>query len=301
MKLSTLLSARPVFNIVMALALNMATVGSNVSWATSDAEADTSSALAFTSSATRPHGVPAEFLIQAAIERTKAKGHLLSQSEKGTGTGPVVWAKSTFERATWNRVPAISENDLQPSFEMVREEKMFTDMNQRQRRATWLYPDDGCFVRATVADDLMTKLLPSSAPTAKIFAFGNLSVRTANSPYGEVQWWYHVASISKVTKAVPGGAPQDEFYVFDPAMNPKAPMPVKSWLAAMNDSSIEIAICAGGAYDPDSLCEAGDVASRQNSLSRAFREAGQFLSNEWARLEELGRNPHLELGANPPW
>lgn len=264
------------------------------------------------SSAARPSGVPAELLIRNAQERSRPKRYRLSdRSQKARGMGPVVWAKSSFDEATWNRVPSISEADLQASFEMVREEKFFTDEVSRKRRATWLYPDDGCFVRATVADDLIAKLLeppvapaPTTViPTAKIFAFGNLRVKTANSPSGEVEWWYHVAAIAKVRTSTSTG-PTDEYYVYDPAISPKAPMPVKEWLKTMggaNIGNVEIAICAGGAYDPYSQCEANDPSARQFSLERAHREAHQFLPEEWDRLEVLGRDPNLELGSNPPW
>lgn len=277
---------------------------SNTSFATSD------------SSAARPSGVPAELLIRKAQERSRPHRHRLSdRGQKAAGMGPVVWAKSSFDEATWSRVPSISGADLQASFEMVREEKFFTDEVSRKRRATWLYPDDGCFVRATVADGLIAKLLEQPAtpappvsptpaiPTAKIFAFGNLRVQTANSPSGEVEWWYHVAAIAKVTTSTSTG-PIDEYYVYDPAISPKAPMPVKEWLKTMVGPSlgnIEIAICAGGAYDPYSHCEANDPSARQYSLERAHREAHQFLPEEWDRLEVLGRDPNLELGSNPPW
>lgn len=280
---------------------------SNTSFATAaTAESD--------SSAARPSGVPAELLIRKAQERSRPQRQRLSSGQKVAGIGPVVWAKSSFDEATWSRVPAISEVDLQASFEIVREEKFFTDEVSRKRRATWLYPDDGCFVRATVADGLIAKLLqppaapmpptPTTAvPTAKIFAFGNLRVQTANSPSGEVEWWYHVAAIAKVRTTTSTGA-TDEYYVYDPAISPKAPMPVKAWLTTMvgpNLGNIEIAICAGGAYDPYSHCESNDPSARQYSLERAHREAHQFLPEEWDRLEVLGRDPNLELGSNPPW
>ncbi|MBN8539646.1 MAG: hypothetical protein J0L82_04595 [Deltaproteobacteria bacterium] len=255
----------------------------------------TTSAGSASSSAHRPPGVAAEFFVRAA------KGRSRPPANKQLGVGPVVWAKSSFDKAAWNRVPLMLERDLQASFELVRDEKAFTDDSLRKRRATWFYPDDGCFVRATVADDVIAKLLSSAnIPTAKIFAFGNLNVRTGNSPAGEVQWWYHVAAITKVT-TLTGTTASDEYYVFDPAMNPKAPMPVKTWLNAMDDSDVEIAICAGASYDPDSLCENNDVSTRQSALARAYGEVGQFLASEWERLEDLGRDPNLELGSHPPW
>jgi hypothetical protein len=183
--------------------------------------------------------------------------------------------------------------DLQPSFEIARDEKAFEDLDASRvgrRRSTWLYPDDGCFVRAVIAADTIGKSL--NVKTAKIFAFGDLSVRTQNSPLGEVGWWYHVAAIAKVKEAS-----GEKYYVYDPAIEPNKPIEVKEWLEAMNSPNAEVAICSGDAYDPDSDCAKGE----RNSYSRAQREATIYLDAEWYRLEALGRQPTRELGAFPPW
>lgn len=236
-------------------------------------------------SAVRPNGVPAELFLRAARKASLSRGHL-------TESGPVLWEKGDFDNAEWSRVPEIKADDLQPSFEIVRDEKFFVDSDSRQRRATWLYPDDGCFVRAAVAANIIEKTVGIKA--AKIFAFDNLSVKTVNSPSGEVGWWYHVAAI---TKTVDPLTKKETFHVYDPAIQPKKPMEVREWLRAMNSPNAEIAICASESYDPDSDCASG-ISS---SLGRAKNEAQWFLPSEWYRLEELGRDPKRELGDSPPW
>lgn len=232
------------------------------------------------SSAARPKGVPAEHFIRRALGNRKS-------SFLG-GTQSVVGSKTSFDHANWSLVPMIAESEIQTSFESVRDDRPFHDEELRARRATWLYPDDGCFVRAVIADKVLREKFAVSQ-SAKIYAFGNLRVQTKNSPSGEVEWWYHVAAITKVQ--TPTG---EEAYVYDPAMNSAQPMPVKEWLASMSDQNLEIAICSGASYDPYSICEAdsGDLSA---SVSRAHRESSWFLPSEWERVEELGRDPHQEL------
>ncbi len=237
-------------------------------------------------SAHRPSHVPFELYLRAAQVASIANGHFGER-------GPAVFEKGKFSNAAWDRVPLLSAQDLQTSFEVVREEKLFDDpqvSRKSRRRATWLYPDDGCFVRAAVAADMIENLVGVTA--AKIFAFGNLNVKTDNSPSGEVSWWYHVAAIAKVNES---GV--DTFYVYDPAMQTKKPMEVKAWLKAMDSPDAEIAICSGDAYDPDSDCASGQA----NPFNRAKSEAPMYLQAEWYRLDSLGRNPSRELGDFPPW
>lgn len=235
---------------------------------------------ALSSSAARPIGVPAELFIQRALSHQKARFPGSSSS--------VVGSKTSFDRANWSLVPTLPESELQSSFETVRDERPFHDEELRARRATWLYPDDGCFVRAVIADKILREKF-TVAQSAKIYAFGNLRVKTKNSPHGSVEWWYHVAAIAKVQ--TPTG---DEAFVYDPAMEPTQPLPVKVWLERMSDRKLEIAICSGASYDPHSECEAesNELAS---AVGRAHREANWYLPSEWNRVTELGRDPHQEL------
>jgi hypothetical protein len=120
----------------------------------------------------RAPGTPGALYIRAAQKALVTRG-LLAQTE------PVLTEKSEFKKAHWERVPAVDAATMQKSFEFARDEKPHTDEALRPRRATWLYPDDGCFVRAVVAADLISQ--KSMVQPMKIFAFGTLSVKTANS------------------------------------------------------------------------------------------------------------------------
>lgn len=153
------------------------------------------------------------------------------------------------------------------------------------RRSSWLYPDDGCFARATLANKnfhLWRQPVPN-----KVFVFGNLKVKTQNNPKGIVTWWYHVALIVEL---------KNIFYVLDPAIDPKAPLTLNRWLESMgNPSKMRVAICASGTYAPNSRCNRS-INGKESDFSQQ-----KYLDLEWNRLKILRRNPSRELGAYPPW
>ncbi len=156
------------------------------------------------------------------------------------------------------------------------------------RRSSWMYPDDGCFARAALANRNLAQM---NVPVPKkVFAFGNLEVQSDNAEGGSVSWWYHVAPLVQI------GAQK---YVLDPAISPKAPLKLEVWLAKMNadPSSIKVSICESGTYTP------GDDCTKMTDGKEAGAEADQvyYLEAEWERVQSLGRNPELELGEFPPW
>lgn len=156
------------------------------------------------------------------------------------------------------------------------------------RRSSWLYPDDGCFARASLG---VRNLLNASYPAPdKIFVFGDLTVDSDNAYEGSVSWWYHVAPIVEV---------EGVKYVLDPAIEPSRPLPLRDWLARMSTSpdNLEVAVCAGGAYTPYDACDR-QIGSQEE---QAVGDQISFLPLEWSRVQSLGRDPELELGDNPPW
>lgn len=120
--------------------------------------------------------------------------------------------------------------------------------------------------------------------------FGNLTVRTANAPSGSVSWWYHVAPIVQVN---------GQKYVLDPAIEPHGPLKLEDWLARMdtNINRLEVAVCSSGSYSPVDSCD--HVSDGVEPV--AMGDQQEFLSLEWTRQIELGRNPLDVLGPNPPW
>lgn len=84
---------------------------------------------------------------------------------------------------------------VQDRFKYLRDLR-FIRWNARDRRSSWLYPDDGCFARASLMNKNI-KLAADPVP-GKVFVFGNLKVITPNPPRGYVTWWYHVAPVVQV-------------------------------------------------------------------------------------------------------
>ncbi len=179
--------------------------------------------------------------------------------------------------------------DLQSLFTELRDTAYFSWQMSGQpfnRRITFLYPDDGCFARA---EKMVEILKQKNLAPKKIFAFGSLSVRTPHSPVGQVTWWYHVAPLV---------ASNGQNYVIDPSIEPMHPLTMQEWLHRMTSdtSSLKIAVCSAGTYDPDSACQFS-----VEETARAQSDESNFLDLEWQRQVQLGRDPSQVLGLNPPW
>jgi hypothetical protein len=179
---------------------------------------------------------------------------------------------------------------LKREFEKIRDIRFLTDPRKRhrRRRSSWLYPDDGCFARAQLAN--LNLLNDNIKVPSKVFVFGNLKVRTPNSPQGFVSWWYHVAPIVKVNS---------ELFVLDPAIEPRFPVTLSDWLGRQheNPTELRIAFCKSGTYHPDSPCK-NEIKKNEKV---AERDQMHYLVSEYSRLLELFRDPELELGDFPPW
>lgn len=158
----------------------------------------------------------------------------------------------------------------------------FTD-----RRASWLYPHDGCWIRAILFNRSAYKDVVPVPNT--IYAFGNLRVRTNNATRGVVGWWYHVAPIIQLG---------EERYVLDPAIEPRRPLALREWLGRMGaPGKIKIAVCASGTSSPRGSC----TRQHNGSESWALSSQRKYLNLEWNNLINLKRNPYAELGDQPPW
>jgi len=183
-----------------------------------------------------------------------------------------------------------SQEEMQSRFERARDVRWLTTDEHPEflRRSSWLYPDDGCFARAALANRNF-KTWTIDVPN-KVFVFGDLSVKTDNSPTGSVEWWYHVAPLVEWN---------GQKYVLDPALNPQQPLPLLEWLGLMSDDpeSLRVAVCESGTYFPFDSCD----TVTDGVEGRAHSDQLYYLDAEWRRLLDLRRNPNEELGDNPPW
>lgn len=181
-----------------------------------------------------------------------------------------------------------SETELVESFKSIRDTRFLTPTTNSsfKRRSTWLYPYDGCWARAALMAINLEKL--ELKRPAKVFAFGNLRVKTANATTGSVSWWYHVAPAVRVGEQV---------FILDPSIEPKNPLTFAEWTKRMNNSGMRIAICHTKTYGPDSSCD------KPNTLDEDYAVYDQvtYLQSEWDNLVRLNRNPKKELGDFPPW
>lgn len=209
---------------------------------------------------------------------------LRTQHEKNDNT--VIDNQKPIENLDFSQVTEVSEDELMQIFTYVRDSR-FLNVDNRDRRLSWLYPDDGCFARASMAQYLRQKSMPLPS---KIFIFGDLEVETPNSPSGFVKWWYHVTIAYRVNQTL---------YVIDPAIDPQKPLSLEEWSLKMvnNINGAQFSLCNGLAYNPKALCS----GESPKSLDETIEAQKMYLKLEWKRVVKLNRNPEKELGDEPPW
>lgn len=201
---------------------------------------------------------------------------------------------------TWPNYKTIVE-----SFKKIRDLRYFLDENRADfmRRLTWLYPDDGCWTRASaIIRDFfgpMNNTMSVLPRPSKVFAFGNLCVNTNNAEDGYVTWWYHTAPVVK-------DAETNQTYVLDPSVNPSQPLPIEQWMkdissqvGACSQSSGHIRtfnICNGYGANPYNICQEKVYAETASMLDQSY-----YRKRERNRQVVLKRDADKVLGDNPPW
>jgi hypothetical protein len=176
---------------------------------------------------------------------------------------------------------------LQDYFVKVRDHRFIQDPNENMlRRITWMYPDDGCFARASLINDQLEST--GDTKLSKVYVFGNLEVQSPNAAYGSVGWWYHVAVSANDGK---------DDYILDPAIDPMRPLKLKEWLGRLGDPDVVMAVCNSDTYTPYSDCHSPNVTEKSTDLDDQI----YFLPFEKNRLQLLGRDWQKELGETPPW
>lgn len=204
----------------------------------------------------------------------------------------------------WPNYKTIKEN-----FEKLRDIRYFADMKKDNfsRRISWLYPDDGCWTRASAVINHLfgaaNNAVNQFVRPSKVFAFGNLCANTPNNKKGRVTWWYHTAPIVR-------DAETNQVYVLDPSINPQQPMTIESWMAAISSSAgacetayaprvEQFNICTGYGSSPGDVCNGGTanfVSEAEDALLQSY-----YQNYERDRQVELGRDADTVLGDQAPW
>jgi hypothetical protein len=196
-------------------------------------------------------------------------------------------AAQKYTEAQLPRATVWSEAQLAEGFKLIRDER-FLRWSKRAdfpRRAPWLFPVDGCYMRALLVNNLLNA---KGYPAAKkIFAYGDLSVTTPFADGGKAFWWYHVALVVEVNGAK---------FVLDPSVEPSRALELDAWLKRMGDTKkMKVAICGAGAYLPKSKCNNEKLSGLSDELQT------KALDQEWDNLAGLKLDPEVLLGITPPW
>lgn len=193
----------------------------------------------------------------------------------------------TLRQIDFVSVPDVGNTEnLMTIFKYLRDTRFIQNVQspKQHRRISWYYPDDGCFVRA----ELMAAVAEHRnwPKMKKLFAFGNLAVRTRNTQEGMVRWWYHVAPTLRTGQVV---------WVLDPSISYDRPLTVQQWKAAMSAEEVngaeQFALCDTHTFDPDSKCSQPGVVD----INGVVNWQKQFSVYEWVRVLELGFDPHSLL------
>lgn len=183
-----------------------------------------------------------------------------------------------------------SYDELNYAFKTIRNARYLQDpqFSNLKRRSSWMYPDDGCWIRAELMAYNSEHLL--KLKLNKVFIFGTLRTKTAFHPNKTVRWWYHVALIAKVN---------NQPYIIDPSIENKRPLTLEEWMIRQNSdlNAPRLSICKAHTYNESSSCRSPEprpFKAVKKSLSR-------YLKYERSRLEQMGFNSHALLGKNPPW
>lgn len=195
-----------------------------------------------------------------------------------------------WQELDFTNIPEIeSEEDVFRQFESIRDLRFLNDPQKPdfKRRLPWLFPDDGCYMRAHYTSELLKKHFDQNS--ARIYLFGNLKVSTTNTASGFVSWWFHTAAVVRVGEKV---------FVLDPALEPQKPLTLKAWveLQGIEKEQALLSVCDAQSYMATSSCQ-GSVVDQY--LAKAHSQ--MFLHSERSRQKALHRNPEDVLGDNPPW
>ncbi len=182
-----------------------------------------------------------------------------------------------------------SFQELQLAFQKARDIRLYVQSNQKSfpRRSTWFYPRDGCYARAAHVARVFEN--DGKVRPGKVFAFGNLKMRTFFKPQKYVYWSYHVAAAFRW---------RGEIFILDPGVEPQRLLRLSEWLGRFSKlSSVKVALCDSFSYTPGSRCWGG--TSRQERFS-VQHQLG-FLPVEWNYVLNLRLNPLNIFGEQPPW
>ncbi len=204
------------------------------------------------------------------------KLHLMAKSELS-----VLTANGT--RSSADAIPnwSLTFSELETLNKTVRNIRPYKNPNTRKylRQAPWLYPLDGCYAKAAHVSAIIQDA--GYVAPGKIFAFGNLRVKSKYAQGGYAYWSYHV---------VPGYQIENKIYVIDPVASENEDgtnsglLTLEQWLSRISKTpeNVEVSLCDSNAYDPSSMCVGG------SNYGNYLGHMPYILNEEYENLQNLG-------------
>ncbi len=197
-----------------------------------------------------------------ALTRELNKLSALERSTADSGQSVINSAKPYAPSMDVSNLPewTASSGALQNVFLTVRNERIYKQSSRPDfpRRATWLYPRDGCYARASHTAQSADR--SGYARPGKVFAFGPLRFKSPFASGGVVYWSYHVAAAYRIGQKT---------FVLDPALNPRSPISLQQWIDVMKYDSrqIKVSVCDTYAYGVYHACLGGTSSSERSSTA----------------------------------
>lgn len=198
--------------------------------------------------------------------------------------------KTNLSELNLNSIPEVENTTiLNQLFVQLRDNRTYTwdKMSNFLRRIPWLYPFDGCYLRAQLISE-NTKNLLHLTPY-KVFAFGDLQFTDHDN---QINWWYHVASLLRVGS---------EVFVLDPTIESKKPLTIQDWASKIHADPLQaqFSICKSGTISPIDSCDLEESAWNTFDETSTLQD---FLEYEWNYVSSsFGSDPEKTLGDFPPW
>jgi hypothetical protein len=124
----------------------------------------------------------------------------------------------------------------------------------------FLFPDDGCWVRAHAMSNRIRR--ERKVETGKAWIYGDLRVGTPNHPDCVVSWDFHVAPVVRV------GDGSDDLLVIDPSVMGRA-VPIAEWKATLGDAKACVQVTDASVYKQSKPCKG--VTERCGQLERNLK------------------------------
>ena len=194
-----------------------------------------------------------------------------------------------LESLSFDSVPEAPLAEIRRVFARVRDTQMIRDPGHPGllRRATWLYSNDGCFVRATLGAELFEREPDVFRKLKKVYVFGG-RLRAAGVwvsrdwSQNTLSWIYHVALVMKASE-------DGMTRVLDPALDPTGPLTFDNWRARFVTSPSDAiwSVCSPYTFGPNEDCAADAWPKRSGGVSLKDWKT-YFLDDEWNNLESRG-------------